>query len=49
MENFVRAAYDALYKTYKYLTPDLWTVGKVADNLFIKNHEVLKNYGKDKY
>ena len=48
-KNFVRAAYDALYKTYKYLTPDLWTVGKVADNLFIKNHEVLKNYGKDKY
>ena len=23
MENFVRAAYDALYKTYRYLTPDL--------------------------
>ena len=49
MENFVRAAYDALYKTYRYLTPDLWSVGKVSENLFTKFHEQLKNaVGKDK-
>ena len=42
MENFVRAAYDALYKTYKYLTPDLWTVGKVTENLFTAHHADIK-------
>ena len=44
MENFVRSVYDALYKTYRYLTPDLWTVGRVTENIFTKNHEQLKNY-----
>ena len=49
MENFVRAVYDALDKTYKYLTPDLWTVGRVTEDIFTKNHEQLKNYqNKDK-
>ena len=49
MENFVRAVYDALYKTYRYLTPDLWTVGRVTEDIFTKNHEQLKNYqNKDK-
>ena len=44
MENFVRSVYDALYKTYRYLTPDLWTVGRVTENIFTQNHEQLKNY-----
>ena len=49
MENFVRAVYDALSKTYRYLTPDLWTVGRVTEDIFTKNHEQLKNYqNKDK-
>jgi small subunit ribosomal protein S2e len=45
MENFVRAAYDALYKTYRYLTPDLWNIGQIETNLFIKHSDKL---GKDK-
>lgn len=48
MENFVRAVYDALYKTYKYLTPDLWNVGCVQENLFTKEHEFLKKKQADK-
>jgi small subunit ribosomal protein S2e len=41
MENFVRAAYDALYKTYCYLTPDLWSIGTIEPNLFVKHSDVL--------
>ncbi len=37
MENFVRAAYDALYKSYCYLTPDLWNVGHIENNIFVEN------------
>ena len=44
MENFVRAIYDALYKTYKYLTPDLWNVGEIKEHIFAENNEKLKNY-----
>jgi small subunit ribosomal protein S2e len=47
MENFLRATYDALYKTYCYLTPDLWNVGTIENNLFIENYANLK--GKDAY
>merc|ERR1712160_194780 len=36
MENFVRAVYDALYKTYCYLTPDLWNIGAVEKHLAIQ-------------
>jgi small subunit ribosomal protein S2e len=36
MENFVRAIYDALYKTYCYLTPDLWNIGAVEKHLSIQ-------------
>lgn len=43
MENFVRAVYSALYNTYKYLTPDLWHVGIVTENIFTKEHEYLHN------
>jgi len=44
MENFVRAIYDALYKSYKYLTPDLWNRGRISENIFSKYSEELKNY-----
>ena len=42
MENFVRAIYDALYKSYKYLTPDLWNLGEIKENIFVQNSEFLK-------
>ena len=41
MENFVRANYDALYKTYCYLTPDLWNIESIENNIFIENHARL--------
>ena len=44
MENFVRAIYDALFKSYKYLTPELWNVGDIRPNLFDENVEKLKSY-----
>ena len=44
MENFVRAIYDALYKSFKYLTPDLWSIGEIKENIFAENNEGLKNY-----
>jgi small subunit ribosomal protein S2e len=42
MENFLRAIFDALYKTYCYLTPNLWNIGRVERNLFVEHHETLK-------
>ena len=44
MENFVRAIYDALYKSYKYLTPELWNVGEIRENIFSLNNDKLKAY-----
>jgi small subunit ribosomal protein S2e len=41
MENFVRANFDALYRSYCYLTPDLWSVGAIENNLFIENSAKL--------
>jgi small subunit ribosomal protein S2e len=41
MENFVRANYDALYKSYCYLTPDLWNIGSIENNIYIENHARL--------
>jgi small subunit ribosomal protein S2e len=48
MENFVRAIYDALYKSYKYLTPDLWYEGTITENLFSLFSEKLKEYKNNK-
>lgn len=47
-ENFVRAIYDALYKTYKFLTPELWNIGTIQPNIFAANGEKLKNYKEEK-
>jgi small subunit ribosomal protein S2e len=44
MENFVRAIYDALYKSYKYLSPELWNKGDIKKNIFADNIEKLKEY-----
>jgi len=49
MENFLRAVFDALYKTYCYLTPDLWNIGAIENNIFIDNyHRLNKDYKTDK-
>jgi small subunit ribosomal protein S2e len=46
IENFLRATFDALYRTYKILTPDLWVVGDTENNIFIENHEFLSSQKK---
>jgi len=46
IENFLRATYDALYRTYKILTPDLWVVGDTENNIYIENHEFLSSQKK---
>jgi len=47
MENFVRAAYDALYKSYCYLTPDLWSIGEIEENLFVAHYRKLDKNAKE--
>ena len=42
MENFLRAVFAALYKTYCYLTPDLWTSRPADKGLFLKFHNELQ-------
>ena len=45
MENFVRAIYDALYKSYKYLSPELWNISSnTNENIFVKYNDELKAY-----
>lgn len=39
-ENYVRAIYDGLYKTYCYLTPDLWHNFKLKENVY-NTHSAL--------
>jgi small subunit ribosomal protein S2e len=46
IENFLRAIYDALYKTYRILTPDLWVVGDTENNIYMENHEFLSSHKK---
>jgi small subunit ribosomal protein S2e len=42
-ENYVRAVYDALYKSYCYLTPDLWYNFELKENIFSQHSaELLK-------
>lgn len=41
MENFLRAIFDALYQSYCYLTPDLWNIGSIENNIFAENHATL--------
>ena len=45
MENFVRAIYDALYKSYKYLSPELWNLASNSgENIFVTYNKDLKQY-----
>ena len=45
MENFVRAIYDALYKSYKYLSPELWNLASNSgENMFVTYNNDLKAY-----
>ena len=45
MENFVRAIYDALYKSYKYLSPELWNLSSNSgENIFVTYNNDLKAY-----
>ena len=45
MENFVRAIYDALYKSYKYLSPELWNLANSSnENIFVTYNTNLKEY-----
>lgn len=43
-ENFLRAVAAALYKTYCYLTPDLWAKRGIQENPFSKYSKEIKNY-----
>ena len=48
MENFVRAIYDALYKSYKYLSPELWNLSSNnGENIFVTYNDQLKAYKAD--
>mgnify|MGYP000004573649 FL=1 len=40
-ENYVRAIYDALYKTYCYLTPDYWNNHALEQNIYVKHNDNL--------
>ena len=48
MENFVRAIYDALYKSYKYLSPELWNISSNnSENIFVTYNAQLKAYKEE--
>jgi len=40
-ENYVRAVYDALYRTYRYLTPDLWYNFELKENVYRQHHDQM--------
>lgn len=43
-ENYVRAVYDALFKTYGYLTPDYWYNNTIKENPYNKHKDALIKY-----
>lgn len=43
-ENYVRAVYDALFKTFCYLTPDFWVNKTLQENVYSKNKDSLLKY-----
>lgn len=45
MGNFIKAAFAALAKTYKYLTPDLWPEQKLTQSLYDKHVDHLIKAG----
>ena len=44
LENFVKATFDALSKTYGFLTPDLWPKTDFLPSPFIRYAEYLESY-----
>ena len=40
-ENYVRAIYDALFKTFCYLTPDFWANKTLGENIYTKFRDAL--------
>jgi len=42
LENFLRAVFDALFRTYRFLTPDFWKVFPPESNIFMANSELLR-------
>jgi len=46
--NFVRAAFDAVANTYKYLTPDLWKSQPLTRSPFQEYTDFLKDHNTDK-
>jgi small subunit ribosomal protein S2e len=45
-ENFIKATFQALSKTYQYLTPDLWCKTEIIQSPFAKWADKLEEYGK---
>ncbi|KAH9259790.1 ribosomal protein S5 [Batrachochytrium salamandrivorans] len=48
MGNFIKAAFAALGKTYKFLTPDLWKELELSANVYEKNADFLTKASKKK-
>ena len=45
--NFLKATYDALQKTYSYLTPGFWGKPNLDDHPFVKYADILSDNKKD--
>ena len=43
-ESFIKAIYNALYKSYKYPSPDLSFICNVNENIFSLHNKFLKDY-----
>ena len=39
--NFAKATFEAISKTYSYLSPDLWKVGECGETPYDQHHEFL--------
>ena len=44
IDNYIKAIFNALYNTNKYLTPDLWNSGEIKNNIIQKYQYYIKNY-----
>jgi len=49
MGNFIKATYEALAATYRYLTPDLWTPTQFHPTPFQEFTDFLKDHKPNKY
>jgi small subunit ribosomal protein S2e len=44
--NFIRATFDALANTYKFLSPDLWAINPLPKSPYEEYSEYLQRAGK---